>query len=159
MTEEIRARQTAEEMRSAVESGQRADTGGARRGAERKARQINRYLYENLVGNVEGQIEYWNRRASRESNPQAADVLRHKAEGLGYALRLLNAFQPEFHELVAKAENRKCQGCGGALEYRDFQQASESDLCSSCYEIGREGETSIAERVGNSPRLTNLAAD
>jgi hypothetical protein len=159
VTEEIRARQTAEETRSAVESGQRADTGGARRGAERKARQINRYLYENLVSNVEGQIEYWNRRASHESNPHAADVLRHKAEGLGYALRLLNAFQPEFHELVAKAEDRKCQGCGGALEYSDFRQASDSDLCDSCYEIGRDGETSVAERARNSVPLTNLAAE
>ncbi len=38
MTEEINARQTAEETRSAVESGQRADTGGASRngGTERK---------------------------------------------------------------------------------------------------------------------------
>ncbi len=159
MTEEIKTRQTAEETRSAVESGQRADTGGARNGAERKVRQINRYLYENLVSNVEGQIEYWNRRASCESNPQAADVLRHMAEGLGYALRLLNAFQPEFHELVAKAENRKCQGCGGALEYSDFQQASDSDLCDSCYEIGRDRETSIAERAGNPVPLTNLSAE
>ncbi len=159
MTEEIRARQTAEETRSAVESGQQADTGGTRRGAERKARQINRYLYENLVSNVEGQIEYWTRRASRESNPQAADVLRHKAEGLGYALRLFNAFQPEFHELVVKAENRGCQGCGDALEYSDFRQANDSDLCNSCYEIGHDGETSIAERAGNSVPLTNLAAE
>ncbi len=159
MTEEIKARQTAGETRSAVESGQRADTGGARRGAERKARELNRYLFENLVSNVEGQIEYWNRRASRESNPQAAEVLRHKAEGLGYALRLLNAFQPEFHELVAKAENRKCQGCGGELDYSDFRQVKDSDLCNSCYEIGRDGETSIAERAGNSVPLTNLAAE
>ena len=67
MTEQIKARQTAEETTSAVESGQRADTGGARRGAERKDRPINRYLYENVVSNVEGQIEYWNRRASQES--------------------------------------------------------------------------------------------
>ena len=159
MTEEITSRQTAEETGSAVESGQRADTGGAHRGAERKARQINRYLYENLVSNVEGQIEYWNRRALRESNSQAAEVLRHKAEGLGYALRLLNAFQPEFRELVMKAENRKCQGCGGALEYSDFRQARDSDLCDSCYEIGRDGETSIAERAGNSVTLSNLAAE
>ena len=37
MTEEIKTRQTAEETTSAVESGQRADTGSARYGAERKA--------------------------------------------------------------------------------------------------------------------------
>ncbi len=157
MAEEIRARQTTKETRSVVESGQRADTGGARNGAERKARPINRYLYENLVSNVEGQIEHWNRRASRESNPQAADVLRHKAEGLGYALRLLNAFQPEFHELVSKAENRKCRGCGGDLEYGDSRQVKDSDLCDSCYEIGRDGEISITERAGNSVPLTKLA--
>lgn len=37
MTEEIKTRQTAEETTSVVESGQRADTGSARYGAERKA--------------------------------------------------------------------------------------------------------------------------
>ena len=37
MTEEIKTRQTAEGTTSAVESGQRADTGSARYGAERNA--------------------------------------------------------------------------------------------------------------------------
>ena len=37
VTEEIKTRQTTEETTNAVESGQRADTGSARYGAERKA--------------------------------------------------------------------------------------------------------------------------
>ncbi len=54
------------------------------------------YLYENLVSNLECQIEYWNGKASRDPDPVTSDRLKHKAEGLGYALRLLGAFEPEF---------------------------------------------------------------
>ena len=70
--------------------------------------EINRYLYENLVSNVECQIEHWNRKAARreqqqQSDPDTAQTLRAKAEGLGYALRLLDAFEPEFCELTDAA--------------------------------------------------------
>ncbi len=72
--------------------------------------QFNRYLYENLISNVECQTEYWNRKADCQENPTAAQALRLKAEGLGYALRLLNAFQPEFRELVDCASRAAAEG-------------------------------------------------
>ena len=103
MTEEVRNRQTPAEATSAVPSDQRAIAGGARCGAERTSREINRYLYENLLSNVEGQIEHWTRKAARQPNPDTARTLRTKAEGLGYALRLLSAFEPEFRELTDAA--------------------------------------------------------
>ena len=103
MTEEIPIRQSATEATSAVPSGQQGITGGARDGAERSAPEINRYLYENLVGNVENQIEHWTRKAAHQPNPETAQSLRTKAEGLGYALRLLSAFEPEFRELTDAA--------------------------------------------------------
>jgi hypothetical protein len=63
--------------------------------------QFNPYLFENLICNLECQIESWIRKAdSGELNPVASHALRRKAEGLGYATRLLNAFEPEFRELV-----------------------------------------------------------
>jgi hypothetical protein len=61
---------------------------------------MNRYLYENLFSNVEWQIEHWNWKAARQPDPETAQTLRSKAEGLGYALRLLDAFEPEFRELT-----------------------------------------------------------
>lgn len=61
---------------------------------------FNRHLYDNLVANLESQIEGWNRSAVRNPNPEIAHALWLKAEGLGYALRLLYAFEPEFRELV-----------------------------------------------------------
>jgi hypothetical protein len=99
VTEEIRIRQAAAEATSAVTCGQQGITGGARCGAEIRTPEFNRYLYENLVSNVESQIEHWNRKAARQSNPDTAQTLRNKAEGLGYALRLLSVFEPEFREL------------------------------------------------------------
>ena len=110
MTEEITVRQTAEETPSAVPSAQQVFTGGARSGAERTTRRFNRYLYENLVSNVECQLESWNRKAGRESNHRAAQGLRLKAEGLGYALRLLDAFEPEFRELIESAKHAGAEG-------------------------------------------------
>jgi hypothetical protein len=103
VTEEIRNRQTAVEATRAVPSGQQADTGGARCGAERSTPEINLYLHENLVSNVESQIEHWTRRAARQPNSETAQTLRNKAEGLGYTLRLLSAFEPEFRELTDAA--------------------------------------------------------
>jgi hypothetical protein len=133
VTEEIKTRQTEEE----VASGQWAITGEASRndGPENSRPGFNRYIYENFLCNVEGQIETWNRMAVRESNPEAAQALWLKAEGLGYALRLLYAFKPEFEELVASAERSKCNGCGAELENRPYLSATDSDLCDSCYEI------------------------
>jgi hypothetical protein len=63
-------------------------------------RGFNRHLYDNLLANLESQIEGWNRSAVRDPNPEAAHALWLKAEGLGYAVRLLYAFEPEFRELV-----------------------------------------------------------
>jgi len=112
MTEEITIRQTADEATSAVPSGQQGITGGARDGAEIEGRtpEINRYLYENLLSNVEGQIEHWNRKAARQPNPETAQTLRNKAEGLGYVLRLLNVFEPEFRELTDAAIRFESEG-------------------------------------------------
>ena len=61
---------------------------------------FNAHIYENLLVHVEQQIESWNRKAVRDPNPEIAHALWLKAEGLGYALRLLYAFEPEFRELV-----------------------------------------------------------
>jgi|SRR5579859_1465140 len=105
MTEKITIQQTAAEATSAAPSCQVGHTACTRNGAERTTPRFNRYLHENLVSNVEVQIESWNRQAGRESNPQAAQAFRLKAEGLGYALRLLDAFQPEFRELIDSANH------------------------------------------------------
>jgi hypothetical protein len=68
--------------------------------------QFNRYLFENLICNLECQIESWIRKAdSGELDRVASDALRLKAEGLGYATRLLNAFEPEFRELAECARH------------------------------------------------------
>ncbi len=62
----------------------------------------NPYLYENLVSNLNCQIEYWNGKASRDPDPVTSDRLRHKALGLEYAVRLLDAFEPEFPKEVGQ---------------------------------------------------------
>ncbi len=87
----------------------------ARRGnsTESARHGFNRYLYENLLCHVESQIESWNRRAVRDPNPEAAHALWLKAEGLGYALRLLYAFEPEFRELI---ECAKRAATGGVIQ-------------------------------------------
>jgi hypothetical protein len=68
------------------------------------------FLYENLLCHVEGQIECWNRKAVREPSPEAVHSLWLKAEGLGYALRLLYAFGPEFRDLIDSANNSNAGG-------------------------------------------------
>ena len=150
MTEEIKARQTTDQAKGVVERGRQATaiTGGASRndGTESSRPGFNRVIYENLVCHIEGQIEAWNRKAVREANPEAAHALRLKAEGLGYAFRLLCAFKPEFEELVASAELSKCKGCGSELESHPYQPAIDSDLCDSCYEIAHYDATLTAER-------------
>lgn len=64
---------------------------------------LNPHLYENLLFQIEGQIETWNRHAARHPNPEEAHHLWQKAEGLQYALRVLYAFKPEFDDLVQAA--------------------------------------------------------
>lgn len=132
MTEEIKTRQSEEAM-----SGHAAITGGASRneGTESSRPSVNRFIYENLLCHVEGQIATWNRKAVREASPEVAHSLWKKAEGLGYALRLLYAFKPEFDELVASASRTKCNGCGAEFENRPNLPSADSDLCDSCYEI------------------------
>jgi hypothetical protein len=80
VTEEIKTMQTQEEVRRGVESGQWADTGVASRsdGTESSRLRFNRYVYENLLGHIEGQIEQCNRMAVRQSNPEASTRLGRK---------------------------------------------------------------------------------
>jgi hypothetical protein len=94
-----------ERTHSEESAAQRGVTEGAHRGVqiEMSTPEINPYLYQNLVSNVESQIEHWNRKAARQADPDAANILRTKAEGLGYALRLLAAFEPEFRQLTDAA--------------------------------------------------------
>ena len=113
MNKEIAAEQTPPAATNQIASGPTADTAALRSGAESTTRGFNRFLYENLLSNVESQIESWNRRAVREPNPEAAHALWLKAEGLGYALRLLYAFEPEFRELV---ECAKRVATGGVIQ-------------------------------------------
>jgi hypothetical protein len=82
-------------------------------GSEKATPNFNRYLYANLLANLEAQIEGWNRSAVRNPNPEAAHTLWLKAEGLGYALRLLYAFEPEFRELV------ECASLGAEIKDPD----------------------------------------
>ncbi len=91
-------------------SGRTADTAALLSGAESTAQGFNGFLYENLLSNVESQIENWNRSAVRYPNPEVAHTLWLKAEGLGYALRLLYAFEPEFRELVECASRAAADG-------------------------------------------------
>ncbi len=104
MIEEIKRMQTVEETKGIVEPvGQPMNiTSVASRGAGTESTRpgFNRCVYENLRNNLEGQVEAWNRMAVRSPNPEKAHALWLKAEGLGYALRLLYAFEPEFRELV-----------------------------------------------------------
>ena len=74
MTEEIKSRQS-EEVTSVR---QPTDiTGGASRndGTESSRPRFNKFIWENLLCHVEGQIETWNRKAVREANPDAAHAL------------------------------------------------------------------------------------
>ncbi|MGH7174281.1 MAG: hypothetical protein ACRELG_28780 [Gemmataceae bacterium] len=138
--------QTQIEPTETASAGPQGHTGGARWGAEGK---IKRYLYENLASNLECQINSWIRKADREPKDEIAQTLRLKAEGLNYALRLLFAFKPEFEELVEKAGPPTCQGCGAELEYSAYRQATDSALCDSCYEIGRDEGILLAENAAD----------
>jgi hypothetical protein len=110
VTEQIYSRKIADETTDAAPSCREDHTVDTSGSIETRALEFNRYLYENLLSNVECQLEYWNRKAESQVNPEAAQALRLKAEGLGYALRLLNAFEPEFRELVECATALKTMG-------------------------------------------------
>ncbi len=140
------------DSRAAVPASPQGNTEGGERG-------INRYLYENLVSNVESQIEYWTQKADRDSNAESSHALRLKAEGLGYTLRLLHTFEPEFRELVEMAQRGKCNGCEADLSYKGYGQATSSSLCDACYELGRDEQTFIAENAANFDWLRGFAAE
>jgi hypothetical protein len=142
MTEEIKNRQTTEEANGAIPPGQPASTGGARHGAEKE---INVYLYENLVSNLDCQIRAWIRKAERESDYEMAQQFRWKAEGLGYALRLLYVFKPDFDEITEEFGILKCRRCGRVLDLDDCPQYAESTLCDACGATGSSEEHPIAE--------------
>jgi hypothetical protein len=99
VTQDIKTHQMAKD-KTTVALSRGGSTVEACDGAQKTTPKFNRYLYDNLLANVESQIEGWNRSAVRNQNPEAAHALWLKAEGLGYALRLLYAFEPEFRELV-----------------------------------------------------------
>lgn len=84
---------------------------------------FNRHLYLNFLCNIESQIETWNRSAVRDPNPDNAHALWLKAEGLGYALRLLYAFEPEFRELVECA-SRGAEPNVPASQQQDLERKS-----------------------------------
>ena len=109
MNDGIAADQTPPAERDESACDRAADTAAVCNGADGTTQGFNRFLYENLLCNVESQIENWNRSAVRDPNPEVAHALWLKAEGLGYALRLLYAFEPEFRELVECAsQGVKC---------------------------------------------------
>jgi len=100
VTKETEVQLAAKDITNAIQPCAQGHILEAPNGVEQTTRKFNRYLFQNLVSNVECQIEYWIRKADRQGNLTAAQPFRLKAEGLGYALRLLNAFEPEFQELV-----------------------------------------------------------
>lgn len=110
MNKDFAADQSPPAATNQIASGGMANTGALRSGPECPTRGFNRFLYENLLCNVESQIENWNRSAVRDPNPEVAHTLWLKAEGLGYALRLLYAFEPEFRELVECASRAAADG-------------------------------------------------
>ncbi len=97
---------------------------GAVNSATSRRPRFNRYVYENLLKNIAAQVEFWNRRAVRDPNPEAAHALWLKAEGLGYALRLFYSFEPEFRDLVECA----ARGAGLNLTVPTFQGLERKSL-------------------------------
>lgn len=110
MNQEISCRQAGEGAVITDKRSERANTDHAHSGEQIPPSGFNRYIYANLLTHVESQIESWNRKAVRDPNPEAAHALWLKAEGLGYALRLLYAFEPEFRELVECANRVAADG-------------------------------------------------
>ncbi|MCL5005943.1 MAG: hypothetical protein M1404_05365 [Acidobacteria bacterium] len=84
---------------------------------------FNKFIYENLRGNLEGHVEAWSRMAVRNPSPEITHALWLKAEGLGYALRLIYAFEPEFRELVESA-SRGAEPTVHARQQEDLERKS-----------------------------------
>lgn len=82
MNKDFAAEQMPPPATNRTASGSTADTVALLSGAESTTRGFNRFLYENLLCNVESQIENWNRSAVRDPNPEVAHTLWLKAEGL-----------------------------------------------------------------------------
>jgi hypothetical protein len=59
-------------------------------------KRVNPYLYENLLHNLEGQIARWRARAIQAGSFEEQRHWASKAEGVEYAIRLLNAFRLDF---------------------------------------------------------------
>ena len=64
-----------------------------RSGAERRALEINRLPVRELGQQYSGPDRALGLEGSPSARPNTAQALRTKAEGLGYALRLLSAFE------------------------------------------------------------------
>ena len=99
---------------------------------------FSRHIYVDLLANLESQIKSWNRSEVHNPNPEVAHAAWLKAEGLGYALQLLYAFEPEFRELVECASRRKGRGVPMSLPLC---------LCSLCGASGRRSN----QRSGYGP--------
>jgi hypothetical protein len=110
MTVDIETRQTTQDTTSEAKTCREGNKAETLVEADIARPEFNRYLYDNLWSNLECQIEYWNRKAESHADTAAGQALRFKAEGLGYALRLLNAFEPEFRELVDCASRTAMDG-------------------------------------------------
>ena len=110
MTEDSEIQQTTQDTTSEAETCREGIKVETRVEAAIARAEFNRYLYQNIWSNLECQVEYWNRRAKSHADPSAGQALRLKAEGLSYALRLLNAFEPEFRELVDCASRTAMNG-------------------------------------------------
>jgi len=100
MTEDVKTQQAVWDTENKAETRREGNTIETHAEAERARPAFNRCIFENLMSNLECQLEYWNRKAECQVDLQVAQAPRLKVEGLAYALRLLNAFEPEFRELV-----------------------------------------------------------
>ncbi len=122
-----------EEIGGAVRTGLSASTSGASVNAQTET-EVNPHLYENLVSNLQCQMSGWIRRASQELNPERAQMLWWKVDALGYAIRLLYVFKPEFDDLIEKAGVLKCKQCGRVLA-RNGCPPTDSARSHICYQI------------------------
>ncbi|PYV32952.1 MAG: hypothetical protein DMG22_11625 [Acidobacteria bacterium] len=91
-------------------------------------RDLNPYLYENLVSNFEGQIDHWERQAACLRDGGLATSYRLKVEGLKYALRLLDTFAEEFRELTDCALNHAPRGKSQTLTVHALVDARRASL-------------------------------
>jgi len=102
--------------------------GPSKEGDRSYDRELNPYLYENLVSNFEGQIDHWERQAACLRDGSLATSYRLKAEGLKYALRLLDTFAEEFRELTDCALNHAPPGKSQTLIVHALVDARRASL-------------------------------